>query len=165
MSRLLAGTDGPVRQRTRAERAGPDDGAPEMEVARDMALRALPLAVVPVGLCALGWGAAGAASAAFAVVLVVVNFLASAWILNTAARISYTLLMAAALGGYAVRLGFVVVAVLAVRNAAWVELLPLGLTLIVTHLGLLAWELRYVSASLAFPGLKPAPATKETSTR
>jgi len=29
------------------------------------------------------------------------------------------------------------------------------LTLIVTHLGLLFWELRYVSGSLAYPGLKP----------
>ena len=35
------------------------------------------------------------------------------------------------------------------------SLVPLGLTLIVTHLGLLFWELRYVSASLAYPGLKP----------
>ena len=31
----------------------------------------------------------------------------------------------------------------------------LGITVLVTHLGLLFWELRYVSASLAFPGLKP----------
>src|SRR5439155_235035 len=29
--------------------------------------------------------------------------------------------------------------------------------IIVTHLGLLIWETRYVSASLAFPGLKPTP--------
>ena len=31
----------------------------------------------------------------------------------------------------------------------------LGVTLIVTHLGLLIWETRHVSASLAYPGLKP----------
>ena len=30
--------------------------------------------------------------------------------------------------------------------------------MIVTHLGLLFWETRYVSASLAFPGLKPTTA-------
>jgi hypothetical protein len=29
------------------------------------------------------------------------------------------------------------------------------LTIIVTHLGLLVWEMRFVAASLAFPGLKP----------
>ena len=32
-----------------------------------------------------------------------------------------------------------------------------GVTLVVAHLGLLFWETRYVSASLAFPGLKPLP--------
>jgi hypothetical protein len=34
-------------------------------------------------------------------------------------------------------------------------LVPLGITIIVTHLGLLFWEMKFVSASLAFPGLKP----------
>ena len=29
-------------------------------------------------------------------------------------------------------------------------------SIIVTHLGLLLWETKYVSASLAFPGLKPS---------
>jgi hypothetical protein len=33
--------------------------------------------------------------------------------------------------------------------------MPLGLTIILAHLGLLFWELRYVSLSLAYPGLKP----------
>ena len=37
---------------------------------------------------------------------------------------------------------------------------PLGLTLIVTHLGLLIWETRHVSASLAYPGLKPTAARR-----
>jgi hypothetical protein len=63
--------------------------------------------------------------------------------------------MAAALFGYLLRLGLLFGAVVLVRDAGWVELVPLGLTLIVTHLGLLAWEARSVSASLAFPALKP----------
>jgi hypothetical protein len=122
--------------------------------------------VIPITLCAIGWGTAGAVSSAFAGTLVVANFLASAWLLTTAARISYALLMGAALGGYALRMGIIAGAVLAVRNAAWVELMPLGLTLVVAHLGLLVWELRFVSASLAFPGLKPErPATKEIAAR
>jgi hypothetical protein len=29
------------------------------------------------------------------------------------------------------------------------------MTIVVAHVGLLFWELRYVSMSLAFPGLKP----------
>ena len=36
----------------------------------------------------------------------------------------------------------------------------LGTTLVVTHLGLLFWEMRYVSLSLAHPGLKPRRPTK-----
>jgi hypothetical protein len=143
-----------------ASDAGP---APERQVALDMVRRALPFAPVIVVLAALPWGLAGAASAGFAVVLVVVNFLLAAWMLGAAARISYALVMAAALFGYLIRLGLIFLAVFAVKDASWVEPLPLGLTLIVTHLGLLLWELRYVSASLAYPGLKPV--TKETATR
>jgi hypothetical protein len=58
-------------------------------------------------------------------------------------------------------------AVLLVKDAGWVEPLALGLTLVVAHLGLLFWELRYVSISLAHPGLKPSPlpTSKETSSR
>lgn len=149
MSDVLAASD-----------AGP---APERQVALDMVRRALPFVPVLVLLAALPWGLAGAASAGFAIALVVVNFLMAAWMLGAAARISYALVMAAALFGYLVRLGLIFLAVFAVKDASWVEPLPLGLTLIVTHLGLLLWELRYVSASLAYPGLKPI--TKETATR
>ena len=46
---------------------------------------------------------------------------------------------------------------LLVKDATWLNLTALGLSIIVTHLGLLFWELKYVSASLAFPGTKPAP--------
>jgi hypothetical protein len=109
------------------------------------------------------WGTAGAASALFAVVLVLVNFAAAAWSLAVAARINYALLMGVALFGYLLRLALIFAAVFAVKDASWVEPTALGLTLIVTHLGLLVWELRYVSASLAFPGLKPA--AKENASR
>jgi hypothetical protein len=57
----------------------------------------------------------------------------------------------------AVALGLVTVAILLVRHAGWVDLIPLAVTVLVAQLGLLFWETRYVSASLAFPGLKPAP--------
>lgn len=137
--------------------------APERQVALDMAKRALPFAPIPIAVCALVWGVAGAASAAFAIVLVVVNFAVAAWMLGAAARISYALLMGAALFGYLLRLALIFAAVFAVKDASWVEPTALGITLIATHLGLLAWELRYVSASLAFPGLKPV--AKENASR
>lgn len=133
--------------------AGP---APEVEIARDLARRALPVAPVAVAVCAAIWGVDGALSAGYAVVLVVVNFLAAALLMARAARISAAMLMAAVLGGYLVRLGVLTLAVVAVRDAGWVEMVPLGLTLVITHVGLLVWEARKVSVTLAFPGLKPA---------
>jgi hypothetical protein len=139
-----------------------DDGpAVEQQIATDMIRRALLAAPVLIILCAIPWGADGALSAAFAVALVLVNFALSAALLSWTARISLALMMGAALGGYLLRLLLVTGAVLLVKDLAWVELWPLGLTLIVAHLGLLLWETKYVSASLAFPGLKP----KETGPR
>lgn len=132
----------------------------EQSIAADLARRGLfaaPAVVVVAGLVA---GAAGAASAAFALALVVANFLAAARSLTWAARISPGAYLGTALGGYFVRLGVITAAVIAVRGFAWVDLPTLGVTLVVTHLGLLVWELRHVSLTLAAPGLKsdrPAP--------
>ena len=111
-----------------------------------------------------GWGAAGAWSVAYGLAIVITNFLLASWSLARAARISLALMAGMALFGFLIRLGLITVAVLVVRNASWVELVPLGLTLIVTHLGLLFWEMRFVSASLAFPGLKPKSGLDAAST-
>jgi hypothetical protein len=132
--------------------------APAMEVARDIVKRSLWLAPVVVFVCAAFWGTDGAASGAYALGIVVVNFLLAAWLLQVTGRISFAAMAGAALFGYILRLGLIFLAVMLVKDASWVSLVPLGLTLIVTHLGLLFWELRYVSGSLAYPGLKPKPA-------
>ena len=129
--------------------------APEPQLAFDMVRRALPVAPLPVAVAAAGWGVHGALSSAYAVALVLANLVLSALLLAWAARISPVAIMATALGGFLARMVLLVLAVNAVRHAGWVELLPLGLTVVVTHLGLLAWETRYVSATLAFPSLKP----------
>lgn len=133
-----------------------DDGpAVESDIVKDMLRRALPVAPVLVLLCSIPWGVNGAISSAFAIAVVSLNFALSAALLAWSARISLGLLMGTALFGYLIRLGLIAAAVIAVHNMAWFSAWSLGLTLIVTHLGLLLWELRYVSASLAFPGLKP----------
>lgn len=129
--------------------------AVEPKVVADMMRRAWPVPPVLVALAGLVWGADGAASAAFAVALVIANFLFAAALLAGAARISYVLLAVAAMGGFVLRLALITVVVLVVKDQAWVDLVPLGLTLAVTHLGLLIWEARHVSFSLAFPGVKP----------
>lgn len=142
--------------------SGPPAALP---VALDMARRGVYVAPVAVAVGAAFWGADGAASVGYALAIVVVNFVLSAWMLHAASRVSLALMGAAALFGFLIRLGLITVAVLLVRNQSWVDLVPLGLTLIVTHLGLLFWELRYVSGSLAFPGLKPPRRGSSSSTR
>ncbi|MDZ7679008.1 MAG: ATP synthase subunit I [Acidimicrobiales bacterium] len=134
-----------------------DTSSPEADVAIDLVKRSVWLAPTLVAVSGLIWGLDGAASAGVGVALVVVNFLASAAMLTWAGRISVAFVLGVAMFGYLFRLGLITVAVLAIKDLAWVELVPLGLTLIITHLGLLLWETKYVSASLAFPGLKPAP--------
>jgi hypothetical protein len=132
------------------------DGPPvEQQVAKDMVRRALPVAPIAIALASIPWGIDGGISAAYAIAIVLANFALAAALLSYAARISLGLLMGAALFGYLIRLGLLAVAVIAVKDAGWFEAWPLGLTLIVTHLGLLLWEMKFVSASLAFPGLKP----------
>jgi hypothetical protein len=140
-----------------------NDQGPAVEqiVVRDMLQRGLWVAPAILLLAGLPWGIDGALSAAFAIALVAVNFALAAALLAWTARISFALMMGAALGGYLLRLALIAAAVLAVKSQPWVELWPLGLTLIATHLGLLAWETRYVSASLAFPALKPATAKEK----
>ncbi len=131
--------------------------AVERQIAFDMARRSLLVAPLLVAIGAIFWGWHGGASAAFGLALAVANLLLAATIVSWAARISLVALAAATLGGYLLRLGLLTAAVFAVRHQAWVAWVPLAFTLVLTHLGLLIWETRYVSASLAFPGLKPGP--------
>jgi len=134
-----------------------DDGpAVEMSIAKDLLRRGLWAAPVLIAAFGAIWGLNGALSTAYAVALVILNFLVAAAVLGWTARISLSLMMGAALFGYLMRLGLIFVAVWVVRDASWVELVPMCLAIIISHLGLLFWEMRYVSATLAFPGLKPA---------
>ena len=133
------------------------DGEPvEVKVSADMVKHGLLAAPAVIGLAGLVWGTAGAWSAAYAIALVLLNFALSAALISYTARISLGLMMGATLFGYLVRLGLIMLAVLLVKDAGWISLPALGATIIVTHLGLLVWELKYVAITLAHPGLKPA---------
>jgi len=130
-------------------------GSPEAEVVLDMVRRALPISPVLIGLGAIFWGLGGAVSTGYALLLVLGNFLLAAGSLTLGARFGVGGVMAATLFGFLARLGLLFVAVLVVKDQTWFDAWPLGLTIIVTHLGLLFWETQFVSASLAHPGLKP----------
>jgi len=142
---------------TAADRRVPVPPAAEVEreLAFDMLKRGVWFAPVILVLATMIWGTRGASSAVLAIALVSVNLLLAALALSWAAKVSLTAIMAVSLGGFAVRMGLVTGVLFAVRDATWINMTALGITVLVTHLGLLFWELRYVSASLAFPGLKP----------
>lgn len=127
----------------------------ETAIATDMVKRALPIAPAIVLVAAIAAGSNGAWTALLAVAIVIVNFLLAAVSLSWAARTSPVALMAMSLGGFLVRMGLVTAVVLAVRHASWINLSVLAITILVTQLGLLFWETKYVGASLAFPGVKP----------
>ena len=132
-----------------------DGPAPEVEVSRDMIKRGLIVAPLLIAICGVIWGVNGALSSAYGIAIVLANFALAALFIATSARISLGLMMGATMFGYIIRLGLIFLAVWLVRDAAWISFPALGSTIIVTHLGLLFWEMKYVALSLAAPGLKP----------
>jgi hypothetical protein len=139
------------------KKANRTSGSPEQQIAVDTVRRAFFVAplFVCLGFVLGGWQAAS--SAIVAIIVVVGNFALSAIFLGLAARVSPTAMMGAALFGYLLRLGLVFLVFVVLRDLPWFHRMAFGLTIVVTHLGLLVWETRYVSASLAFPGFAPGP--------
>jgi hypothetical protein len=132
-----------------------DGPAPEVAVSTDMIKRGLIAAPVMIAICGVIWGMDGVWSSAYGIAIVLANFALAAASIASAARISLGLMMAATLFGYIIRLALIFLAVWLVRDAAWISFPALGSTIIITHLGLLFWEMKYVALSLAHPGLKP----------
>lgn len=130
-----------------------DGPAPEVEIARDIARRGVLVAPVIIGVAWLIWGGPGAWSALFAIALILGNFVLSAALIAITARISLGLMMGAILFGYLMRLGIVFAAVWLVRDQPWISIPALAAAIIVTYLGLLIWEMKYVSISMSHSGL------------
>jgi hypothetical protein len=130
--------------------------APEVMVSNDLVRRGVIASPVLIAVCAVIWGGDGAWSCAYAIGIVLANFALAAGSMALSARISLGLMMATVLFGYLVRLGLMFLAVYLVKDAGWISLPALGATIIVTHLGLLIWELKYVALTLSSPGLKTA---------
>ena len=132
--------------------------APEREIARDLAVRTLLVAPVMLAVGVIFWGWSGLWSSGYGLIIVVVNFLVGAAIITWSAKISPAVMFGAVMFGFIARLGIITAAVLPIRGSDWFEVAPFAISLLVTHIGLLAWETRHVAASLAYPGLKPGAA-------
>ena len=129
--------------------------ATEGAIARDLTRRAIWVAPIFLVVGVAGWGINGLLSSALALVLVAANFRLGAAIISRAAQISINALYGAVLGGYVARLALMTAVVLTVKAIGLLATVPFAITLLVTHLGLLAWESRHVAMTLADPGLKP----------
>jgi hypothetical protein len=143
------------------------DAAPPVErrIAVDLARHGLLVAPAVILVAGLLRGVDGAASAALGLGVVVVNFFVAALSLEWGARRGGNTLFAVALGGFLFRMVSILVVLLVAEELfGWADVVVLGLTLFVTHLGLLFWELRSVSFSLAAPGLRrdrPTPIARK----
>ena len=130
----------------------------ESQVAGDLARRALLVAPAVVIVAGLVRGVDGAASALVGLALVALNFLLAARLIGWAAGKSIGAVYGTVMGGYVVRLGALLGIVIGLERVSWIDVPVLVITIAVTHLALLVWEMRYVSLSLAAPGLKPSAA-------
>lgn len=137
--------------------------APEVSVSRDMVRRGLVAAPVFLIVSGVIWSGDGVWSSALGLGLVLCNFALAAALVAWSAPISLGLMMGVSLFGYLVRLGLIALVVFLVRDLDWVSLPALGITIIVSHLGLLFWEMRFIAASLAFPGLRPGVEESKTA--
>ena len=129
----------------------------ESRIAHDIARHALivaPIAIIGVGI----WlGVPAGAGVALALALVVGNFIAAAWVLGWVARTAPDLLMGAAMMSFLVRLVLITAIGVGVKELGIVDFQVFCITLIASYLGLLFWEMRSISLSMASPGLKPKP--------
>ena len=138
-----------------------DDGSPERDIAFDMARRSLWVFPAWVIVSGFIWGVGGALSSALGYALVIGNLAAAAALMAWGARTSPVALMGVTLGGFIVRLAALAGIVLAVSPLGFFEPIPIAITILASHLGLLAWEIRYVSLRLAAPGLDLSRPGKE----
>jgi hypothetical protein len=107
--------------------------------------RAVYVAPVLVAIFAIAGGWEGAWSAALGVGVVVANFLLAGAILSISAKISLAVYHAAALFGFFLRLGLMVLTVLLIAQLVPIDRVAFGISAVVAYLVLLSWEAVAVS--------------------
>jgi hypothetical protein len=137
--------------------------APERDLVRRLAPFSVPAAVVAFGLGALLDGSGAGWSAAMGIALVAANFVAHAWSLAWAAEISPTVLYAVGLGGFVVRLGLIVVAIVLLRRLEWFSIVAFAAALVPSTVALLAVEMRLLSGRMQAELWTFAPRGRETA--
>lgn len=133
-------------------------GETDTQIEKRMASHMLKWGVIasPVLLLVsfLIWSTRGFESSLFAIALVLINFFVTAKLMEIGGRVSLSGLMAAAVGSFVFDLALLTAAVIPFANSSWMNLWALGLTLIVTHLGLVVFEATTISTRMAFMDIR-----------
>lgn len=117
----------------------------ETILARHTVARAVYVAPPLIAIFAItgGWDAAW--SSALGVAVIVANFLLAGAMLSISAKISLAVYHAAALFGFFLRLGLVVMTVLLIAQFLAIDRIAFGISAVVAYLVLLSWEAVAVS--------------------
>ena len=112
----------------------------ELIIGKKTAARSIFVAPVLIAILGISKKYTGEVDAVTGVAIVAVNFVLAGYILSAAARVSLGLYHAAALFGFLIRLGLIMVAVLIIARVTDVDRLALGISAVASYLILLTWE-------------------------
>ena len=122
--------------------------APERELIRRVLPFALPVAISAFAVGALLGGSDAGWSAAIAIAVVSLNFVAHGWSLAWAASISPVMLYAVGLGGFMVRLGVIVALIAMLNQLEWFSVVAFVAALIPSTIALLVVEAKLLSGRM-----------------
>ena len=117
----------------------------EVQISNNTAKRVVFVAPVFIAIFAFINGSSGAIAAIVGTIVVVGNFLLAGRILSVAARISPSAYHAAALFGFALRLGLLTVTMVLLTRFFELDRTAFAITTVGTYLVLLSWETVMVS--------------------
>jgi hypothetical protein len=121
---------------------------PERALIRRVSPFAVPAAVVAYAVGALIGGASTGWSAAIAIAIVYLNFVANALSIAWAASTSPTLVSIVALGGYVVRLIVYTIALVLLNQLSWFSPVAFALALVPAIIALLVYEAKALSGRM-----------------
>ena len=122
--------------------------APESELIRRIAPFAVPVAIVAFAIGTLIDGTDAGWSAAIAVGVVTLNFVAHGWSLALAAQISPMTIYAVGLGGFIVRLGVIVAVIALLQQTEWFSIVAFIAALVPCTVALLVVEMKMISGRM-----------------
>ena len=122
--------------------------APESELIRRIAPFAVPVAIVAFAIGTMVDGTDAGWSAAIAVAVVTLNFMAHGWSIALAAQISPVILFGVGIGGFVVRLGVIVAVIALLQQTDWFSIGAFIAALVPCTVALLVVEMKMIAGRM-----------------